>query len=512
MKILHLEDNSSDALLTHEALRQEWPDCEIFTVSTAKDFQTALQEHSDLIISDYNMPQYNGLQALCLSRELAPQIPFIFLSGTIGEERALEALRSGASDYVIKDRPKRLIPAIKRALQDSRLARERRDLEDQMQRVQRLESIGMLAAGIAHDFNNVLAPLIMGLPLLKGRHPGESDQRIIGNMESSAARGAGLVKQILGFAHGVTGEAQLIQPGHLINEIMDVMRQTFPRNITIVDEVAGKLWPIKANPTSFHQVLLNLCVNARDAMPQGGKLTVSAINRVMEGQDIVEGGDHGKYLALEISDTGMGIPPEILARIWEPFFTTKGEGKGTGLGLSTVRGIITQHHGDIELKSQVGRGTTFTILFPAAVGLEPALTKTALADIPRGQGELILVVDDDPGVREVTSAMLTAHGYRVISAAEGTEAVALFAARSLEIRALVTDLDMPNFDGQALIKVARALSPSVRSILISGIANEGDSRCAPPSAGLFLAKPFSGEMLLRSVHQLLNEQPTATTV
>ncbi len=506
MKILHLEDSPQDAELIHVGLLEEWPQCEITVVSNRSDFQAGLTSKPDLILSDYNMPGYNGVEALKLAHAQVPDIPFIFLSGTIGEERALDALRLGAADYVIKDRPKRLVPAVRRALNDVRLARERRATEEQMQRVQRLESIGMLAAGIAHDFNNVLAPLIMGLPLLRTRHPGESDQKLIGNMETSAARGAGLVKQILGFAHGVTGEAQLIQPGHVIGEVVDMMHQTFPKNITIADEVEGALWPIKANPTNFHQVLLNLCVNARDAMANGGTLTIRAGNRMLEkkvgGEFPAQGGRH---LFLEVADTGSGIPREIMSRIWEPFFTTKGEGKGTGLGLSTVRGIVTQHHGDITVQSLPGRGTTFSIFLPAAVGFEGEMDRAALMDIPRGHGELVLVVDDDAGVREITSAMLTGHGYRAIAAADGTEAVALFAARSLEIAAIVTDLDMPNLDGQALIKVVRALNPSVRAILMSGIANEGDSRCAAPAGGLFLAKPFSGETLLRSMHQLLPE-------
>ncbi len=503
MKILHLEDNLQDADLIHHGLREEWPACEITVVSNSADFRARLADKPDVILSDYNMPTYNGVDALKHARVHAPDIPFIFLSGTIGEERALEALRLGAADYVIKDRPKRLVPAVRRALNDVRLAQERREIAEQMQRVQRLESIGMLAAGIAHDFNNVLAPLIMGLPLLRGRHPGESDQRIIGNMENSAARGAGLVKQILGFAQGVTGEAQLIQPSHVIGEVLEMMQQTFPKHITIADEVEGALWPIKANPTSFHQVLLNLCVNARDAMPKGGTLTIRAGNRMIEkaSENVVP----GRHLLMEVSDTGSGIPPEIMDRVWEPFFTTKGEGTGTGLGLSTVRGIVTQHHGDITVQSQVGRGTTFTILLPAAVGFEEQVDRAALNKIPRGQGELVLVVDDDSSVREITSAMLTGHGYRVIAAADGTEAVALFAPRSLEITAIVTDLDMPNLDGQALIKVVRALNPSVRCILMSGIANEGDPRCAAPPDGLFFAKPFGGETLLRSMHQLLRE-------
>ena len=509
MKFLHLEDNPRDAELSQLGLLEQWPDCTIQIVATREDFQAGLAAGPDLILSDYNMPGYDGLEALRHARAVAPEIPFIFLSGTIGEERALDALRSGATDYVIKDRPGRLVPAVRRALNDVRLARERRATEEQMQRVQRLENIGMLAAGIAHDFNNVLAPLLMGVTLLRLRHPGESDRKILASMDSSASRGAGLVKQILGFAHGVTGEAQVIQPAHLLAEIIGVIRQTFPKSITLADQVAGGLWPIKANPTQFHQVLLNLCVNARDAMPKGGTLTIRAVNLTLDdlGAAAQPGASPGPHLALEVADTGTGIPPEVLSRIWEPFFTTKGAGKGTGLGLATVRGIVEEHHGAVTLQTEPGRGTTFRLLFPATPGHAAAADPAAHEAVPRGAGELVLVVDDDASVREITTATLTGHGYRALSAADGTEAVALFAPRSLEIRAVVTDLDMPHLDGPALARIVRALNPSVRLILVSGSAAVSDPRREPPPDGAFLPKPYGSETLLRTLHGLLNDAP-----
>lgn len=508
MKILHLEDNPRDAELFHLDLLEQWPDCQIQVVASRDDFQAGLKANPDLILSDFNMPDYSGLEALHDARGTAPKIPFIFLSGTIGEDRAIEALTAGASDYVLKDRPKRLIPAIHRVLHDVKLARERQEMEEQMQRVQRLENIGMLAAGIAHDFNNVLTPLLMGLPMLRMRHTGESDQKLFASMESSAHRGAGLVKQILGFAHGVTGEAQLVQPRHLLEEIIGMMRQTFPKNIIISDDISARLWPIKANPTQFHQVLLNLCVNARDAMPKGGTLTVHATNRSLDavGAAALPEAKSGDYLAIEVRDTGTGIPPEILERIWEPFFTTKGAGKGTGLGLATVRGLVKEHGGVILLQSQLGRGTTFQLLFPATPSQEAFGTGGAMAaDVPPGHGELILVVDDDASVREITGAALTGHGYRVLSAADGTEALALFAPRSLEIRAVIADLDMPGLDGLAFLKVVQVLNPSARPILVSGSADTSDPRRASPPGGAFLPKPFNGGLLLRTLHGLLSD-------
>ncbi|HWA24474.1 MAG TPA: response regulator [Lacunisphaera sp.] len=510
MKILHLEDNPADAEITQAVFLDEWPDCEVTVVGNRQDFLRELPRGHDLILSDFNLINFTGLEALQLAREKSPAVPFVFFSGTIGEERALDALRSGATDYVIKDRPKRLIPAIQRALNDAKIAREREAAKEQMLRVQRLENIGMLAAGIAHDFNNVLAPILMGIPLLRMRHPGPNDAKILANMESSAGRGAGLVKQILGFAHGVAGEAQLVQPKHLLRELVDVITQTFPRTLKVEDEIPANLWPIKVNPTQFHQVLLNLCVNARDAMPNGGALTLRAANCTLDevGAAAIEGAKPGPYLAIEVADTGTGMPPEVLGRIWEPFFTTKAPGRGTGLGLSTVRSIVGDHHGSIVVQTQPGRGTTFQIFLPAAPEEAANASAAGPLAIPRGQGELILVADDSVQVREVTCATLVEHGYRVVAAANGTEAVALFAPRSLEVRMVVTDLDMPELDGTALVKVARTMNPAIRVLLVSGSAEVNDARRQPPPGGKFLSKPFTAEALLSTVHTLLQEAPT----
>ncbi|HYD85228.1 MAG TPA: response regulator, partial [Opitutus sp.] len=309
MKILHLEDNLHDAELVQLVFSTEWPDCEVKVVSSRDEFVTQLHRgEQDVIVSDFNLLSFNGLEALQLAREKKPDTPFIFLSGTIGEDRAVEALRAGAKDYVIKDRPKRLVPAIKRALDDARHLRERKAAEEQLLRVQRLENIGMLAAGIAHDFNNVLAPVLMAVPLLRERLSEKLDLQILSTVEKSVERGAGLVRQILGFAHGVTGEAHLVQPKHVLRDLVGVMRQTFPRSIEIDEDVANQLWPLKVNPTQLHQVLLNLCVNARDAMPHGGTLHVRASNRLLDevSASSIPGAQAGPYLLFEIADTGTG--------------------------------------------------------------------------------------------------------------------------------------------------------------------------------------------------------------
>jgi len=507
MKILHLEDSPHDAELTRLVFQDEWPECSLEVVSTREDFLAALQKTSpDLILSDFKLASFNGLEALQLAREHRPDVPFIFFSGTIGEDRAVEALKSGANDYVIKDRPKRLIPAIMRALDEARVRRERKAAEEQLLRVQRLENIGMLASGIAHDFNNVLAPVLMAVPLLRERLPEAADQRILSTIEKSVERGAGLVRQILGFAHGVTGEAHLIQPKHVLRDLLGVMHQTFPRSLNIEEHLEPELWPLKINPTQFHQIFLNLCVNARDAMPGGGTLRIHASNVLLDDVNAssLPGAKPGPYLRVDVSDTGSGIAPEVLQRIWEPFFTTKESGRGTGLGLSTVRSIVENFKGVITLHTRVGQGTTFQVYLPASPGTDLTSKLSDASAAPRGHGELILVVDDDDSVRDVTTAMLSRQGYRVLAASNGTEAVALFAPRSLEVRLIITDLGMPELDGYALTKIATSLNPAIHVLAISGMVDSRERLEKQHINVRFLAKPFTSAALLSTVHDLLS--------
>ena len=381
-----------------------------------------------------------------------------------------------------------------------------RQLEEQFFRAQRLESIGLLAAGIAHDLNNVLAPILMGAPMLRLRTKDPMDIKLLGSMEKSAERGASLVRQILGFAHGVGGSPQPVQMKHLARDIIAVIEETFPKTITFEHNLPPDLWVISANPTQMHQVLLNLCVNARDAMPNGGTLRLEVRNAVLdEPAATMKGAQPGSYLVLEVGDTGTGIAPDILEHIWEPFFTTKAANQGTGLGLSTVRGIVEKHSGFITVKTAVGKGTTFQVYLPASETVTGALTNSPLPSVQRGHGELILIVDDEADIREVVSATLISHGYRVLVAADGLEAVALFAPRSTEIKLVITDLHMPGLEGGTLAIVLRRLDPGVRLLAMSGLS-AGRSRNAPLPGifqDAFMMKPFTIETLLKTVHRQL---------
>lgn len=361
MKILHLEDNPADAALFREVFRREWPECDITVADDADTFSAGLRGDPDLILSDFSMPRYNGLEALKVARIERPDTPFVFLSGTIGEERAVEALRSGASDYIIKDRPQRLIPAIHRALKDSHATREKRMAEEQMLRIQRLENIGMLASGIAHDFNNVLSPILMAVTMLESRHTDPVDQKLCANIEQSARRGSSLVQQILSFVRGQAATLEPVDIAAIVQEIASLAERTFPPNVHVICDLETCPRAIRGNATQLHQVLLNLCVNARDAMPLGGVLTLRARHESLPSSSGVVDGD---YVLVEVCDTGTGIRPDITEHVWEPFFTTKPEGQGSGLGLSTVRGIVKNHGGTITLRSALGEGTTFQLWLP----------------------------------------------------------------------------------------------------------------------------------------------------
>ena len=407
---------------------------------------------------------------------------------------------------------------------------ERKQAQDQILRTQRLDNLGMLAAGIAHDFNNALAPIIMAGPLLrdnlrsdaKPRRSGDaagSDlqalrnhevnpgaQRLLNIVEQCAERGAGLVRQLLSFARGASGEHQLIEPRKVLKEVGDLAEVTFPKAIHVSVDLTDALWPIQANSTQIHQVILNLCVNARDAMPKGGELILTAANRTLDAAAAAEIADArpGNFLAIEVSDNGEGIPPDVLKRIWDPFFTTKGEGKGTGLGLSTVRGIVQQHDGFVTVRTRAGHGTRFTVFLPAATDVRNGEGRTEQAKAARGRDELILVVDDDDGVRTMADQILRHNGYRTITACDGAEAIAVFALRASEVQLLLTDLEMPILGGPALAKALRRIRPDLRIIAMSGAASRRSSATHKEFTSSYIAKPFQAETLLSLVRATLD--------
>ncbi len=381
---------------------------------------------------------------------------------------------------------------------------ERKLLEQQFLRAQRMESIGTLAGGIAHDLNNVLAPIIMALDLLKMKFPDSASQELISLVGTSAHRGADMVRQVLLFARGVEGLRIEVEIGQLIGEIEKIVNETFFKHIEIRSTVPLDLWTVPGDPTQLHQVLLNLCVNARDAMPGGGTLTLSAENLILDAHYAGTNPDvrPGPYVLLQVTDNGSGMPPELIEKIFDPFFTTKEIGNGTGLGLSTTQAIVKSHAGFIQVESKPGTGTKFKIYLPAWTEAPSPAAAELVATMPRGQGELILVVDDEASVREITRQTLEAFGYRVVLAGDGTEAVAVYAARSAEIAVVLTDMTMPVMDGLATIQVLLKINPEVRIIAVSGNL----ARAVSFGVCSFLHKPFTAEALLITLRQVIETE------
>jgi two-component system cell cycle sensor histidine kinase/response regulator CckA len=388
---------------------------------------------------------------------------------------------------------------------------EAKEATDRLLRAQRLENIGMLAAGIAHDFNNSLAPIVMGCPLLRSQLTNAGAHHLLDLMETAAGRSVALVRQLLSFAHGAAGQRQLLQVRHVLRELGDLARATFPKSIHLHAELPGELWPVLGNATQVHQVFLNLCVNARDAMPAGGTLTLTAANHTLDAAAAagLADGRPGDYLEIAVQDTGTGILPAVLPHIWDPFYTSKSADKGTGLGLATVRGIVHQHGGFVTVQTKVDHGTTFTVYLPAALGTAGAQDGPPLASADRGRDELILIVDDEEPVRALTAQILEAYGYRTLTACDGAEAIAIFVPRREEVRLLLTDLQMPLLSGAALATALHRLNPALPIIAMSGV-EEGSSSPFLEFTTEFLAKPFQAETLLTMVRATLDAHPAET--
>jgi two-component system, cell cycle sensor histidine kinase and response regulator CckA len=650
LRVLIVEDSEDDMLLILRELRQSGYTLDYQRVDTAVAMHTALEQQSwDIVIADYSLPAFSGPEALKLMQNQGLDLPFIIISGTIGEDTAVDAMKAGAHDFLSKGKLARLVPAVERELREAEERRKRhsaehalqeandvlrnyadeleglynhapcgyhsldkegilirindtelkmlgyardelvgkkkfsellteeslrafqanfpllqnqgwvrnlelqmirkddsilpvslsatvvydkagnyllsrsvvidisdrkraeeelRDLEVQFLRAQRMESLGTLASGIAHDFNNILTPILAASQLIPLKIPNldQKNLELLQLIENSTKRGADLVKQILAFARGVEGKRLPLQVRHLLAEVIKVMRQTFPKNITISTDIpTTNLWTVSADATQLHQVLMNLCVNARDAMPDGGKLGLAIANQFIdEAYTRMNLDAHvGSYVVITVADTGTGIPTKVIDRIFDPFFTTKEQGKGTGLGLSTVLGIVKGHGGFVQVYSEIGSGTQFKVYLPAISDADP-VHEEEQALLP-GQQELILIVDDEPLIRQVAQTVLETHNYKTILASDGIEAIAVYAQHKNEISAVLMDMMMPSMDGMTAIRTLQKLNPKINVIATSGLTSNAQLTVERGmEVKAFLPKPYTANDLLDVLQRVLH--------
>ena len=384
---------------------------------------------------------------------------------------------------------------------------EKKQLEAQFLRAQRMESLGTLAGGIAHDLNNVLTPILMAVQLLQLKLTDHQSQQWLDILESNVKRGADLVKQVLSFARGCEGDRTILQVRHLISEIKHIAKETFPKSIELGIDLPSDLWLVSGDATQLHQVLINLCVNARDAMPNGGTLRISAENIYIDEHYARMNIDAkiGAYIAITVADTGTGITREIIDRIFEPFFTTKEIGKGTGLGLSTVLGIIKSHGGFVNVYSEIGKGTRFKVFLPRTQTTTADSIEESGYELLKGNGELVLVVDDEDAIREITKTSLETNAYNVITASDGIEAVAMYAQHKEKINVVLLDMMMPSMDGPTTIRMLQKINPQVKIIAVSGlVSNYKITDFIGKSVKTFLPKPYTSDELLKNLQLVLS--------
>ncbi len=389
---------------------------------------------------------------------------------------------------------------------------EQKKLEAQFLRSQRLESIGTLAAGVAHDLNNILAPILLVTPLLRGDLAVEEKERFLSLVQTSAERGAHIVRQVLTFARGADGARVLVQPVYLLEEVAKITGETFPKSITICTRYPEDLWLVEGDPTQLQQVLLNLCVNARDAMPEGGTIQLMAENFEVDDHyaSMTPGANPGPHVVIQVVDNGSGIPRHVIDKIFDPFFTTKETGQGTGLGLSTVLGIVKSYGGFVNVSSEEGH-TTFRVCLPASASEMSNTGMPEAISLPAGRGETILVVDDEPSIRDAAQSLLLSYGYNVLLAEDGIAALALFARRPSEIDLILTDMIMPSMDGLTLVRTLRKMNPETKIILSSG--REEDYSASELNAlhlQARLRKPYTREKLLITLSEVLHRHDAAT--
>jgi two-component system cell cycle sensor histidine kinase/response regulator CckA len=519
VSVLHLEDEPRDARLIQGQLEAEGLECAIVRVDHEAEFRAAVARGGfDIILADHSLPDFDGIDALLIAKQVCPHVPFICVSGSLGEELAIESLKSGATDYVLKHRLSRLAPAVRRALQESGERAKRRQaesevvaLEDQLRHSQKLEAVGQLAGGIAHDFNNLLT-VINGycerlLATAGDADPMRDDLELI---HKAGQRAAGLTRQLLAFSRRQVLQPKVIELNGIVIDIERILQRVIGEQVTVVTCLDPALGATQADPGQIEQVIMNLAINARDAMPDGGVLTIETANVTIDALATPRVQLRpGRYVTLAVRDTGTGMDAATASRIFEPFFTTKEAGKGTGLGLSTVYGILMQSGGDVSVETTVGQGTTMRVYLPAIEGVTAKPPAPAAGGpLPSGS-ETLLLVEDEAFVRELVREFLQSSGYTVIEASSAEEALEIVGnPETPPIDLLVTDVVLPGLNGARLAEQLKAKMPRLEALYISGYPGDSMFRGELFDPGpAFLAKPFTRHVLMRKVREILNARP-----
>jgi signal transduction histidine kinase len=508
LSILHVEDTPDDSDVVRRLLEKEWGECEFVRVETLPQFQEAVKDRTfDIILSDYRLPGFTGLEALEIARTVRPDIPFIFISGMMGEEKAIESLRNGATDYVLKDRLKHLVPAVRRALLEAREHLLNRKLQQRLLEASRLQAVSTLSTGISHDFNNILTIILGHSALLKIEH--EKTERIFeisDTISSAARRAADIIQQLMAFAQKSEGNAVITDINRRIREIINQVRGTLPDEIAILFEPAKDLPHILMDRSQLETILINLVANALDSMPEGGTIHIAtSLVPMLEVTHSPPNNEVDSYICLRVTDSGKGMDEVTRQHIFEPFYTTKERGRATGMGLPAVYGLMQALNGWIDVISEPGQGTMMTLFFPVVRDpVAKAATQSQLLRLPRAGRAAILVIEDETDVSLFLEAILTSGGYKVLVASDSIEALSLFKTNQSEIQLVLSDIGLPKVDGITICKELKVLKPLVKIILCSGYSSKDfKERIDELGVDAFFPKPYDPQSLVESVKRIL---------
>jgi signal transduction histidine kinase len=515
LHILYLEDDPNDVALIQSILEDGGIPCTSTCVQTRADFVAALEHGGiDLILSDFTLPTFDGLSALKIAHDGQPDLPIILVSGTLGEEQAVASLKSGATDYVLKQHLTRLVPAVRRAMQEVEERAERKQLEAQFIEAQKMEVIGQLAGGVAHDFNNILAIILGCSELITSKLATDSPlQKYTEEIRHASEQAAGLTRQLLVFSRKQTVQPVVLDLNDVVKDLDKMLRRLIDENIEMTIVPGKQIGRVKADSGYVGQVLMNLVVNARDAMPNGGKLTIATSNVTVDENHARTGIIPGAYVMLRVSDTGTGMTEEVKAHLFEAFFTTKPKGKGTGLGLATCQTIVQQCGGYIGVHSEAGKGATFEIYFPRIEQpLAVAAKPIQIGPVARGT-ETLLVVEDEPALRHLAVNVLGAQGYMVLPASNGQDGLRVAREhKGSPIQLVVTDIVMPQMGGKVMAEWLKATYPHIKVLYTSGYTDDGLAQHGVLEPGIeFLPKPYTPSGLAGKVRELLDDGSVGQT-